>query len=62
MCVATFLIIGMFFPTDLVGLIVGYTLYSILIDISWLDWAYNSSTCGVMYRRQRRHLYYGGQI
>jgi hypothetical protein len=33
-----------------------------LIDISWLDWAYKSSTCDVMYRRQRRHLYYGGQI
>jgi hypothetical protein len=32
------------------------------IDISWLDWAYKSSTCDVMYRRQRRHLYYGGQI
>jgi hypothetical protein len=28
-----------------------------LIDISWLDWAYKSSTCDVMYRRQRRHLY-----
>jgi hypothetical protein len=24
--------------------------------------AYKSSTCDVMYRRQRRHLYYGGQI
>jgi hypothetical protein len=22
----------------------------------------SSSTCDVMYRRQRRHLYYGGQI
>jgi hypothetical protein len=34
-----------------------------VIDISWVDWAYKSSTCGVMYRRrQRRHLYYGGQI
>jgi hypothetical protein len=32
------------------------------IDISWLDWAYKSSTCDVMYRRQRRHLYYGGEI
>jgi hypothetical protein len=32
------------------------------IDISWLDWAYKSSTCDAMYRRQRRHLYYGGQI
>jgi hypothetical protein len=32
------------------------------IDISWLDWAYKSSTCDVMYRRQRRHLYYGGHI
>jgi hypothetical protein len=31
------------------------------IDISWLDWAYKSSTCDVMYRQQRRHLYYGGQ-
>jgi hypothetical protein len=28
------------------------------IDISWLDGAYKSSTCDVMYRRQRRHLYY----
>jgi hypothetical protein len=27
-------------------------------DISWLDWAYKSSTCDVMYRRQRRHLQY----
>jgi hypothetical protein len=26
------------------------------IDISRLDWAYKSSTCYVMYRRQRRHL------
>jgi hypothetical protein len=33
-----------------------------LIDIKWLDWAYKSSTCDVMDRRQRRHLYYGGQI
>jgi hypothetical protein len=32
------------------------------IDISWLDWAYKSSTCDVMYRRQRRYLYYGGEI
>jgi hypothetical protein len=32
------------------------------IDISWVDWAYKSSTCDVMYRRQRPHLYYGGQI
>jgi hypothetical protein len=32
------------------------------IDISYLDWAYKSSTCDVMYRRQRRHLYYGGEI
>jgi hypothetical protein len=32
------------------------------IDISLVDWAYKSSTCDVMYRRQRRHLYYGGQI
>jgi hypothetical protein len=32
------------------------------IDISWVDWAYRSSTCDVMYCRQRRHLYYGGQI
>jgi hypothetical protein len=32
------------------------------IDISWLDWDYKSSTCDAMYRRQRRHLYYGGQI
>jgi hypothetical protein len=33
-----------------------------LIDISWVDWAYKSSTCDVMYCRQRRHLYYSGQI
>jgi hypothetical protein len=32
------------------------------IDISWLDWVFKSSTCDVMYHRQRRHLYYGGQI
>jgi hypothetical protein len=32
------------------------------IDISWVDWAYKSSTCDVMYCQQRRHLYYGGQI
>jgi hypothetical protein len=32
------------------------------IDISWVDWAYKSSTCDVLYRRQGRHLYYGGQI
>jgi hypothetical protein len=32
------------------------------IDISWVDWAYKSSTCDVMYCLQRRHLYYGGQI
>jgi hypothetical protein len=32
------------------------------IDISWLDWASKSSTCHVMYRRPRRHLYYGGEI
>jgi hypothetical protein len=32
------------------------------IDISWVDWSYKSSTCDVMYCRQRRHLYYGGQI
>jgi hypothetical protein len=34
----------------------------LLIDISWVDWAYKSATCAVMYCRQRRHLYYGGQI
>jgi hypothetical protein len=33
-----------------------------IIDISWVDWAYKSSTCDVMYCRQRRHLYYGGEI
>jgi hypothetical protein len=33
-----------------------------IIDISWLDWVFKSSTCDVMYRRKRRHLYYGGQI
>jgi hypothetical protein len=27
------------------------------IYTSWLDWAYKSSTCDIMYRRQRRHLY-----
>jgi hypothetical protein len=32
------------------------------IDISWLDWAYKLSTCDVMYRRQRRHLYDGGEM
>jgi hypothetical protein len=32
------------------------------IDISWVDWAYKSSSCDVMYCRQRRHLYYGGEI
>jgi hypothetical protein len=32
------------------------------IDISYLDWAYKSSACDVMYRRQRRHLYYGCEI
>jgi hypothetical protein len=32
------------------------------IDVSWVDWAYKSSICDVMYRRQRRHLYYGGHI
>jgi hypothetical protein len=39
-----------------------YESFSYIIDISWLDWAYKSSTCDVMYRRQRRHLNYGGQI
>jgi hypothetical protein len=29
-----------------------------IIDISWVDWAYKSSTCDVMYRRQLHHLYY----
>jgi hypothetical protein len=33
-----------------------------LIDISWVDCAYKSSTCDVMYCRKRRHLYYGGEI
>jgi hypothetical protein len=28
------------------------------IDISWVDWACKSSTCDVMYCRQRRHLQY----
>jgi hypothetical protein len=27
-----------------------------------VDWAYKSSTCDVMYCRQRRHLYNGGKI
>jgi hypothetical protein len=35
---------------------------TVYIDISWLDWAYKSPTCDVMYRRPRPHLYYGGQI
>jgi hypothetical protein len=39
-----------------------FQLFVWTIDISWLDWAYKSSTCDVMYRRQRRHLYYGSQI
>jgi hypothetical protein len=30
--------------------------------ISLVDWAYKSSTCDVMYHRQRRDLHYGGQI
>jgi hypothetical protein len=34
---------------------------AVAIDISWVDWAYKSSTCDVMYWRQRRHLYYGGE-
>jgi hypothetical protein len=33
-----------------------------VIDISWVYWAYKSSTCDVMYCRQRRPFYYGGQI
>jgi hypothetical protein len=37
-------------------------LYGILTDISCVDWAYKSSTCDVMFCRQRRHLCYGGQI
>jgi hypothetical protein len=32
------------------------------IDISCVDWAYKSSTCDLMYCRQRRHLCYGGQF
>jgi hypothetical protein len=43
----------------------GFAVYYVCfipIDISWGDWAYKSSTCDVMYCRQRRHLYYGGQI
>jgi hypothetical protein len=32
------------------------------IDISWwVDYTYTASTCDVMYCRQRRHLYYGGE-
>jgi hypothetical protein len=26
-----------------------------------IDYPYTASTCDVMYRRQRRHLYYGGE-
>jgi hypothetical protein len=32
------------------------------IDILWVYCDYKSSTCDVMHCRQRRHLYYGGQI
>jgi hypothetical protein len=34
------------------------SLSTLTTDISWLDWAYKSSTFDVMYRRQRRHLQY----
>jgi hypothetical protein len=30
-------------------------------SISWADYPYTSSTCDVMYCRQRRHLYYDGE-
>jgi hypothetical protein len=33
-----------------------------LTRILYIDWDYKSPTCDVMYGRQRRHLYYGGQI
>jgi hypothetical protein len=32
-----------------------------VIDISWVDYPDTASTCDVMYCRQRRHLYYGGE-
>jgi hypothetical protein len=32
------------------------------IDFSWVDWAYKSSTCDVVYFRQRCHFYYCGQV
>jgi hypothetical protein len=31
------------------------------IDISWVDYPHTASTCNVLYCRQRRHLYYGGE-
>jgi hypothetical protein len=33
----------------------------VTIDISWVDYLNTASTCDVMYCRQRRHLYYGGE-
>jgi hypothetical protein len=39
-----------------------YRKWVVTIDISWVDYPYKASTCDVMYWRQRRHSYYGGQI
>jgi hypothetical protein len=30
-------------------------------NISWVDYPYTASTCDIVYCRQRRHLYYGGE-
>jgi hypothetical protein len=44
--------------------IIGFIEWSYIgctIDISWVDYPYMTTpTCDVMYCRQRRHLYYGG--
>jgi hypothetical protein len=33
----------------------------VIDSISQVEYPYTTSTCDVMYRRQRRHLYYGGE-
>jgi hypothetical protein len=37
------------------------TFIKLVTDISWVDYPYTASTCNIMYRRQHRPLYYGGE-
>jgi hypothetical protein len=43
---------------SLLNILCTFTVFSLIIDISWVDYLYKASICDVMYFRQRRHFQY----